>query len=385
MAVRLKELGYEFVYDENAEGGHWWGPRGKYYGVEVVDKPPIWTFFQKHNRRVIAPRRVIFKTDSLRYRNAYWVSIDELDEANQFAKIEAEIKSGNSIAIQQNNVTQFTLRLNEELVDVNELIAVSVNNQKVFNGAPPPSKYLTIRRKFDGSYLQILNEADLHIPKQDASDYFGRTVVQLDETGNAKKIVSLAPEPFQKTERLYGTIGDALNRPFLFVVSANTKNAKDQAMIEAAYRAAEAWKQEWMTRANGIVKTKADADVSGEDIENYNLILFGNARINSLIARIGGELPVKFTAGGISAGDKTFSSVDVGTVMIYPNPLNRNRYVVIVGGTSPRSMETAGRLRFSELPDYIIFDRKALSGEKMQFVNGGFFDKFWRLTKSKMG
>ena len=67
--------------------------------------------------------------------------------------------------------------------------------------------------------------------------------------------------------------------------------------------------------------------------------------------------------------------------MVYPNPLNINRYVVVVGGASPTSMETAGRLRLHELPDYVVFDNRTLSGEKTEFVDGGFFDKYWRLRK----
>ncbi len=381
MRARLQELGYRYGYDENPEGGHWWGPRGKYYGVEVVDKPPIWTFFQKHNRRVVAPRRVIFKTDTLRYGDAYWVAIDELDEANRLARIEAEIKAGNTIAVQQNNITQFTLRLDEKPTDTNQPISVSVNNRIVFNGELPPSKKLTLRRESDGKYVQLLNNMDLRIAGKNAVDRLGRIAVQLDETGKAAQIISLPAEPLKKTEKIYGTISDAFNRPFLFVLGTNAKNAKDRAMVAASRRAAEALKQEWMARANGIVKVKADSEITSEDIAEYNLILFGNPQVNSLIAQINDHLPVKFSAGGIRVGDKTFTNEGVGMAMVFPNPLNPNRYILIVGGTTAGSMETAGRLRLNELPDYAIFDNRTFSGEKTQFVDGGFFDKYWRLAK----
>ncbi len=383
MAARLKELGYDFVYDENPEGGHWWGPRGKHYGTEVVDKPPIWTFFQKHNRRVVAPRRVIFKTDSLRYREAYWVAIDELNEVNRFARIEAEIKSPNTIEIKQNNIMQFTLWLDEKLVDANQSISVSVNNRTVFKGELPPSKKLTLRREPDGSYLQLLNEPDLRIAGKNASDRLAGIAMQLDNAGNAARIVSLPPEPLKKTGKIYGTISDAFNRPFLFVIGTNARNAREQAMVVATRRAAESLEQEWMARANGSVKVKADSEITREDINEYNLILFGNAQVNSFIAQINDRLPIKFGVGGLSAGNKTFTNEDIGMAMVFPNPLNPNRYVVIVGGASAGSMEIASRLRLNELPDYVIFDNRALSGEKLQFVDGGFFDKFWRLSNEK--
>ncbi len=81
----------------------------------------------------------------------------------------------------------------------------------------------------------------------------------------------------------------------------------------------------------------------------------------------------------MAAGGELFEGEDVGAVAVWPNPLNRGRYVVIVGATTPRGMETAARLRFGELPDYVVFDRRALEGEETAFVAGGFFDKFWRL------
>jgi len=131
------------------------------------------------------------------------------------------------------------------------------------------------------------------------------------------------------------------------------------------------------------VKVKADSEITREDINEYNLILFGNAQVNSFIAQINDRLPIKFGVGGLSAGNKTFTNEDIGMAMVFPNPLNPNRYVVIVGGVSAGSMETASRLRLNELPDYVIFDNHALSGEKLQFVDGGFFDKFWRLSNGK--
>jgi len=152
-------------------------------------------------------------------------------------------------------------------------------------------------------------------------------------------------------------------------------------MVAATRRAAEILAREWMARANGSVTIKADAEVTREDIAGYNLILFGNARVNSFIAQINDRLPIKFGAAGLIAGDKTLTNGDVGMALVYPNPLNPQRYVVIVGGTSAESMKTAARLRLHELPDYAVFDNRTLSGEKLQFVDGGFFDKFWRLKK----
>lgn len=66
-------------------------------------------------------------------------------------------------------------------------------------------------------------------------------------------------------------------------------------------------------------------------------------------------------------------------LVVRPNPLNQSKYVVIVGGTTPRSMEIAARLRLTDLPDYVLFDGHTLSGKRVEFVDGGFFDKRWQI------
>ena len=382
MARRLKELRYDFVYDENPEGGHWWGPRGKDFGVEVVDKPAIWAFLRKQERRVSGPRRVVFKTDTLRYRKAYWVEIDELDEANRLARVDAEIKSPGRIDMGLNNITQFTLRLDEDLIEADRPVVVNANGIKIFEGVLPPSKRLTLRRTSDGGYLQLFDDTDLRTTGVDAVERFDRTAVRLDGSGLPGEVVTLPNEPLKKTETIYGPAADAFTRPFIFIVGTRAKNGNDAKMILASRRAAQFQRREWMVRADGRVEIKLDSEVTPQDIATYNLVLFGNSTVNSLIARINGRVPVNFSGQGIGAGRKRFAGVGTGAVLTFPNPLNRDRFVVILGGLDPKSMETAGRLRLNELPDYVIFDKNALAGERVRFVAAGFLDKYWRLPAS---
>jgi dienelactone hydrolase len=384
MAARLSKLGYTYIYDENPEGGHWWGPRGKYYGVEVVDKPPIWTFFQKHSRRMRAPKHVIYQTASLRYREAYWVAIDELDVANHLARIEAEVAAPNAIAVHLDNTKQFTLRLgDDDLVKRDQPVKVSVGNQVIFNALLPLSARLTLRREDDGRYVQILDDADLHIAARDASNRSGFVEAKLGEAGSVARYAPRdALEPLKKTAQVYGPVIDAFDKPFLFVISTAGRDSKSIELQDAARRAAEAQARDWTQRANGIVQIKQDMEVTRDDIASRNLILFGNARTNRLIAQINDELPIKFNVAGLVVGEHAITGEDLGLIMAVPNPLNAKRYVVIVGGTTPQSFETAGRLPLTDLPDYVIFDRQTLAGKDVNYVGGGFFDKFWHLDNS---
>jgi hypothetical protein len=227
----------------------------------------------------------------------------------------------------------------------------------------------------------VLGPADVSIacPGGSSADTTERVVAELGRDGSAERVVARAPVPLKKSGRLYGPVGDAFNAPFLLVTGTAGGGASDEAMRDASRHAAQALAREWMGRAGGVARVKRDADVTPDDVADYNLILFGNPRVNRLIARVNGELPVRFKGGGVAAGGELYAGEDVGTVAVWPNPLNPDRYVVVVGATTPRGMETAARLRFGELPDYVVFDRRALEGEETAFAAGGFFDKFWRL------
>lgn len=399
MAARLHALGYEHFYDENPEGGHWWGTRPEHQGTLCVDKPEITDYFLKHNRRALNPKLVVYKTDGLRYRRAYWITIDELDSANQMASILAEVVNPQSIAIQLENITQFTLELNEHLVSVDQPLTVTVNARAsfigslAFHGSPATSR-LTLRRQSDGSYVHLDDKAARHLESSVGPQSRNESISDLSLTGGRKeytppsvefiaKMEPLRPKTASlpaKTESLYGPVIDAFNKPFILVIGSTGTGEHAVRMNQASRLAAQAFAQDWMTRCNGIARIKTDTEVTKEDIVSSNLILFGNDATNSLIRAVNAELPIRFDPTGIILGHRPISAPDCGMILIKPNPLNESRYVVIVGGTTASSMRTASRLRITELPDYVIFDRNTLNGRHVVFLAGGFFDKHWQLV-----
>jgi len=377
MAARLRELDYKFVYDENPEGGHWWGPRGKNYGTEIVDNPKIWNSLRQTKQRAAAPQKVIFKTDSLHYRKAYWVTIDELEKANHISRIEAEITAPDQISVKLENIKQFTLNLDEKLVETIRPVTIKINERAAFQGVLPLSKRLTIRTEEPDKFIQIFDKPDTNQ---------AYVAAELDSNGRVTRFFERGMARIQKTSEIYGRINDAFNTPFLFVVGTQGRDAKSVSLNKAANRAAEALAREWMMRAEGIAEIKRDLDVNSDDVNSRNLILFGNANTNAIISEINGKLPVKFDDANISADGQKISGADLGMILIAPNPLQTNRYAVVVGGTTPRSFETASRLNFNELPDFVLFDSRTLTGEKIDFLGGGFFNKFWKLGEmSRIG
>ena len=65
--------------------------------------------------------------------------------------------------------------------------------------------------------------------------------------------------------------------------------------------------------------------------------------------------------------------------LIYPNPLNPDRYVVLNSGfTFADAAPTSNALQIPELPDYAVFDL-----ETLRVADAGFFDEEWRLPVLK--
>jgi hypothetical protein len=128
---------------------------------------------------------------------------------------------------------------------------------------------------------------------------------------------------------------------------------------------------------------KDDTEVTEADIADRNLILWGDAGSNSLLARIVDKLPIRWQSDKLIVGDKTYAADSVMPVLIYPNPLNPRRYVVLNSGFTFREYDYLNNARqVPKLPDWALVDTsvKATSRGPGQIVAGGFFDEQWRLV-----
>ena len=127
----------------------------------------------------------------------------------------------------------------------------------------------------------------------------------------------------------------------------------------------------------GDTRTKPDSAATADDIANDNLVLFGDPASNSIIARIADQLPIKWTKESIVVGDKTYTASDHIPVLIYPNPLNPQRYVVINTGLVSGNFNSGGGYG-----DYAVLklnqpDKGPVATE---VADGGVFDESWQLA-----
>jgi hypothetical protein len=138
----------------------------------------------------------------------------------------------------------------------------------------------------------------------------------------------------------------------------------------------------WRSQFRGDAPVKADTDIKDEDIANSNLILWGDPMSNSVLAKIADKLPIKWTDKGVTVGKDTYEHGTHVPVLIYPNPLNPSKYVVINSGFTFREYDYLNNARqVSKLPDYAVIDITTPPNSRYpgNVVRAGFFGEKWEL------
>ena len=136
----------------------------------------------------------------------------------------------------------------------------------------------------------------------------------------------------------------------------------------------------------GDLPVKNDTDVSADDIASNNLILFGDPGSNSLIAKVIGKLPIQWTRTEIAVGSEKVPAAGNTVAMIYPNPLNPQKYIVINSGHTfnlNRVFTGTESLFFPRIGDYALIhvDPSAMGGLTPvgDVKLSGFFNESWQL------
>ncbi len=138
----------------------------------------------------------------------------------------------------------------------------------------------------------------------------------------------------------------------------------------------------WRQQFRGDARVKDDRDISDEDIAAHNLVLWGDPSSNAVLAKIADKLPIRWGADSISVGEKTFAAGDHALVMIFPNPLNPERYVVLNSGFTYREYDYLNNARQTpKLPDWAIIDvREPVTSQWPGGIPAaGFFGEQWQL------
>ena len=187
----------------------------------------------------------------------------------------------------------------------------------------------------------------------------------------------------QKFNGLQGPIDDAFAESFLCV--RGTGKPRHDAVWKFTEENLKRFRTEWAKFLRGELAVKDDIDVSEDDIANRHLILFGDPGSNSLVAEVLDGLPLTWTQESITLGGKTYAAAEHVPVLIYPNPLNSSRYVVLNSGHTFHAADFLGTnaLLYPRLGDYAILKPAPTEKDPLaaSVVTAGLFDDFWRVKK----
>jgi hypothetical protein len=294
------------------------------------------------------PKKVRFATYTLRYNQQRWLTVDRLEEHWRQARVEAEI-ADNNIKATTKNVTALT-------------ISFPANSNPLTGDAP--------RIDIDSQTLNL-----------GAMSPNTARVVRLAKTGGKWNIASsLADGQLHKRHGLQGPIDDAFLDRFIMVAPTGTPlnpAAGKWAQAEMAH-AIDHWRRQF--RGEAIVKK--DGDITDADIASSNLVLWGDPSSNRILARIADKLPIAWSSKELTIGGKTFDAGHYVPVMIYPNPLNPNKYVVLNSGFTFREYDYLNNARqVPKLPDWAIVDvsKPVTSRAPGGIADAGFFDETWKV------
>jgi hypothetical protein len=309
-------------------------------------------------------------THSLRYNHVRWLRIDALkkhwEPAGATGVLVAAGGASESvfgIAITGlKNVSAFSIILEPGSLAPFEQTSVTVQDA----GADPPISEIRVAPQSDRSLLLHFAIREGRVPG----------VPKWEQ-------VPSPPSGLVKRHGLQGPIDDAFMGPFAFVrptgPAANDIVAKwvDREMK----RAIDQWRRQF--RGEPIVID--DVKVTDEHIKNRHLVLWGDAKSNAVLGKIAKSLPLHWSPQGVSIGQASGGSTCV-PIMIYPNPLNGDKYVVLNSGFTFREDAFSSNARQTpRLPDWAIVDAATPMTTRTPgtIIDAGFFDEAWKWQARK--
>jgi hypothetical protein len=204
----------------------------------------------------------------------------------------------------------------------------------------------------------------------------------------------IAPGPvaaLSKHPGLQGPVADAFTRGFLCVRPTGTP--WHEAVNRHATALLEALRANWLKRHYGDLPVKADTEITAEDRARFDLILFGDPGSNRLIAealavKSPWTLPLRWARDAVGFGENKFAADTHLPALIYPNPWQTGRYVVVNGVPLARGIPPARVLPGLDMQplmpeamgDFAIFqiDPATAVPAPAKSVYGGFFDEQWQ-------
>jgi hypothetical protein len=293
------------------------------------------------------PKTIDLTTYMLRYHQLAWLSIEGLEKHWEEAIAHAEL-GNQKLEIQSRNISRIKIEFS-----ANEFPFASDRSLQLEIDSQP-------------MVAAFQSDGETHVL------WLTKNAVGMWES---KSSSGLAAGALAKRPGLTGPIDDAFMDPFIWVPPSQA-DAANPTWYDTEFKHAT---QEWRRHFRGDIVTKSQ--VTDEDIANHNLVLFGTPATNPLIARIVASLPIEWSGDKLRMEGTEYDARTHAPLLIYPNPLNPQRYVVINSGFTFREFAYLNNARqIPMLPDWAVVDisngpSSVLPGN---VLNAGFFNEQWQ-------
>ncbi|MCE9533994.1 MAG: prolyl oligopeptidase family serine peptidase, partial [Planctomycetes bacterium] len=303
MAKAMKREGLELVHIIGPKTGHSYEKAAKAEIIEKIDKIA-------DKGRDPYPAKIKFVTYTLSYNESFWLSVHGLEQHWERAQVEGEIVDKNTITIKSKNVTELLINFGAKnnALAVTGAIKVEIDGQTIDTAKVD---------RTEGSFILLLNKAD------------GKWMSSVQFSGDTKVV--------KKQHGLQGPIDDAFLDSFVMVKP--TGKPLNEAMGKWCDTEMKHAAMHWRRQFRGEAPMKDDNDISDDDIRNSNLILWGDPSSNAVLKKIADKLPITWKDGKIVVGGETFDAGTHVPLLIYPNPLNPRKYVVLNSGFTFREYD----------------------------------------------
>lgn len=302
------------------------------------------------------PKHVSLQTRTLRYGRMHWVQALGLGEHWSDARVDAELTGAHSLRAETKNVTRLAFSPFGDMAGAE----ITIDGQKIKIPRTSPKLETAYLARSDGEW-------------------------QWDGVSGTRHAGGRAEKSLEKKPGLQGPIDDALMEPFLVVTpSGRSSHADVQRWIEFELQH---FQERWPALYRGELRSKRDKEVTSDDLEKYHVILWGDPDSNSLLGRMlqdesrRHDLPLAWTSEKLALAGRELDAARHVPVLIYPNPLNPDKYVVLNSGPTFREgHDRTNSLQNPKLGDWAIVDLAepptALAPGRI--VAAGVFDESWQ-------
>ena len=324
----LQRWGYDIRYHEYPGFGH--------EGIRYQDEVIPW--FLEHELQS-APEKVRVRSAHLSSAKAHWIKVTQRENPFAFIEAEAEVLINNTIRLTTDNVLEVEIYLPAELINPKEKVTVIWNVNDIREVIPQDGKIILRDKNY-------------------------------------------RPGQLNKNSQIEGPVAHLTTTPFAVVIGTTSQ---DSMMNKLCRTKAQDFINYWKEWQKYEPRVFIDTEMSEADMKNYSLLLFGDAQANAVTKKLGNKIPLKISEDKIEIAGKSFNAKDAFVQMVYPHPMNSERYVSVIGATSGAGMYFYDNRDNGY--DFVIRDgsipnnRLGYSTDKI-IIARGVFDNSWQINNN---